>query len=1793
VGNFHSLCDENEAVFCLFPLHPGPCRRNRRQQQPAATQQSRSVPLRRTVLMSGGGEGERRAPAKKASGTVYGTPAAQRKAQGRATVGAPPAKSAPAKRTGTVYGTPAKKAAKAAKKAAKAAPRKAAPPRSRGAAADAGNAAQMLLSGSGSVDSRRYVQRLMQHVSAAREADARRNDGTTDEYNKMITKAALEIGRVLANEAGGSPVERRRLMGEIANIANDAMRTGDTRQIAALKRRLAGSRTASAYTREDRALALFGLQRVDPSMYGLPAFPLGPIHSFSHLECNLSVFCRNPLHPGPCKGWKGTLAKVAPGALKLIEEERKKKLAAKQKAIAAAKAAASKVVDKAKRGVDVDEHPNAKKKLAKATTAKILGVDEAKVADIEGKTKLSQKEMAWHAGKRADALLAANVAAGNLESKAARQKYRQFARAQILAALQADNETGATGPDSEYQKTIAKLSQGIAVGHAGKHVLGDTDESAELQSAVANAYDAAIQADVKNIQAGKPAINMKKLDKALKEIPGEPGETEHDVAVGQAVGHDYTPPANALPAGALTDEEADSLAKGAEGILKLTTTDPTTVANSKANAKKMAQTEGFADKQAAIINKTASNVAGVAMVQNVDGLDGFSPQGKKKFEKTLVAELEGMLTSGSDTPPAGSLAELVAMRKSGAISADEFHAEVQKKLKIKSKKLEAQKAAATAKPTGDATAPGAAGGGAGAGGLDKNQAAQSMYAEIDKVVYGEPMSPIEAKSLENALKAATTEAERDKVIKDFAAGKAKGAVAQMKAETGAGLNPAQQQALEGVVAAAIEVAMKNPDTAWNAKGLINNLKKKNAKDLEDFAEGVTPKQVQNAPTSTPGTAKLEPPSPATPPSAPAKPSAPAGSLASKATPEEQAGHITGKIAEAYEKLLPGQSPNADALSKSVSSLTQMIKAGANPDDKAADAAKALAKAWLAKKLGTASMPLLHQAALQDALAAEIYQGLTTGEFPKKGYLDSVSNPKGGLTKIKIKGKQAWQNGDGAGFGAKSSMPLLPKKSTKDEKLDAALDEAFGDDDTPTGPSQYNNSHALELKPKLVKHAAMNKTTEGGIAHAGVMAGASQEYEKALAAATSQDDVDAAVNKAAYKIAGAQAGSALGALDLELSDVEPDTLIKLANKLQADWAEALQADADVPAGAAAKLAQVMRDIKTKADEAQKANGFTPDGPAMKQYKAALLAAHVDMLAGDTTPTATAPGGGAGAGGTGTGVNPGAPAASATSKVSAFINKQKAAQAGQPGATPVVDKLTPGSPATAPPTPTPAAPNPTPALAPAGPAPDFKTMKKVGGQKGTNPGGTYETADGTRHYVKQQKTEAHARNEATASALYRAAGINVPGVHVGTGADGLSGTQTASAIVPGATPLNASNLAQHQAAIRRGFAVDAWLGNWDVAGATMDNIVIGEDGQPHRIDVGGSMLFRAQGAPKGAKFGDDVPEFDTLRDPNKNANAAKIFGGMTDAELIASLEQVEAVTPEQIEQIVAAGGMDKKTAATLIKRREALMKKLAALRAKQNQPEADVSGLGEEDTSKSLAEVKLAKTKKKQKILKPQGGYPISQVVVEGHEQSVAEYNAKVNAGLQKKEAAQAPVRMSKFTGSQNKALYNYTTTTGCNQINGHLRAGGGPTPPPSGTGSAGKRVAALDQAFEQARIPTAITTVRGFRGRDDTFGAGWNTNGRSLVGLEYRDPAYSSTSVNMSTARGFAGAGYDPRAVVVRIHMPVGSRAINLGGDGAHGHEAEILLNRGARFRVIADNGFQNGARHLDVELVCEHDDCAE
>jgi hypothetical protein len=70
----------------------------------------------------------------------------------------------------------------------------------------------------------------------------------------------------------------------------------------------------------------------------------------------------------------------------------------------------------------------------------------------------------------------------------------------------------------------------------------------------------------------------------------------------------------------------------------------------------------------------------------------------------------------------------------------------------------------------------------------------------------------------------------------------------------------------------------------------------------------------------------------------------------------------------------------------------------------------------------------------------------------------------------------------------------------------------------------------------------------------------------------------------------------------------------------------------------------------------------------------------------------------------------------------------------------------------------------------------------------------------------------------------------------------------------------------------------------------------------MDVGGSLLYRAQGGPKGTQFGDTVTEIDSLRDPSINASAAAVYGSMSDADIAESAKNLLNISDEDIDNIV---------------------------------------------------------------------------------------------------------------------------------------------------------------------------------------------------------------------------------------------------------------------------------------------------
>lgn len=124
------------------------------------------------------------------------------------------------------------------------------------------------------------------------------------------------------------------------------------------------------------------------------------------------------------------------------------------------------------------------------------------------------------------------------------------------------------------------------------------------------------------------------------------------------------------------------------------------------------------------------------------------------------------------------------------------------------------------------------------------------------------------------------------------------------------------------------------------------------------------------------------------------------------------------------------------------------------------------------------------------------------------------------------------------------------------------------------------------------------------------------------------------------------------------------------------------------------------------------------------------------------------------------------------------------------------------------------------------------------------------------------------------------------------------------------------------------------------------------------------------------------------------------------------------------------------------------------------------------------------------------------------------------------------------------------------------------------------VADIDAAMAASTLARETLMYRGVEDAGTMFGARLDGD---LTGLEWREDAYVSTSADRAMAEGFAATLGDS-GLVMRILTPKGTGAVQVSGLKL---EAEILLHRGMRFRVIRDRGRSpvDGLRHIDVEVL--------
>jgi hypothetical protein len=164
--------------------------------------------------------------------------------------------------------------------------------------------------------------------------------------------------------------------------------------------------------------------------------------------------------------------------------------------------------------------------------------------------------------------------------------------------------------------------------------------------------------------------------------------------------------------------------------------------------------------------------------------------------------------------------------------------------------------------------------------------------------------------------------------------------------------------------------------------------------------------------------------------------------------------------------------------------------------------------------------------------------------------------------------------------------------------------------------------------------------------------------------------------------------------------------------------------------------------------------------------------------------------------------------------------------------------------------------------------------------------------------------------------------------------------------------------------------------------------------------------------------------------------------------------------------------------------------------------------------------------------------------------------------------------------------------GAGQINGWLR-----TNPDHILYARRNGVNLIGDMIQKSPLEDDIVTYRGMRRAGRIFTP--EQQAGSLVGAEWTDKAFSSTSTNPEVGDHFASGAsssggvpipgqesrtqYAENPLVMRLMLRKGTGAIAL---GSWGYEAEILLNRDGRYRVVGDHGVDDGGvRRIDVEYI--------
>lgn len=433
------------------------------------------------------------------------------------------------------------------------------------------------------------------------------------------------------------------------------------------------------------------------------------------------------------------------------------------------------------------------------------------------------------------------------------------------------------------------------------------------------------------------------------------------------------------------------------------------------------------------------------------------------------------------------------------------------------------------------------------------------------------------------------------------------------------------------------------------------------------------------------------------------------------------------------------------------------------------------------------------------------------------------------------------------------------------------------------------------------------------------------------------------------------------------------------------------------------------------------------------------------------------------------------------------------------------------------------------------------QKTGSAQGSNDGGFYTGQDGIRRYVKFYSDPTQAAGEHLANQLYRDLGLPAARSELFRLEDGR--VAYASEILDNLGTLGDAFRVLPAAERKRlaeraldGFAADVLTANWDAAGLTADNMIHLADGSIIRIDNGGAMLSRAQGARKATAHLEPMAEWWMFFDgSNPGYSRLAAEAGITRAQEIPSLldqiERIQALRPKR-------GGWAK------------YLEKVQGLDGLDDADRAAMAALLEDRT------IKLAQKADNLRAIRRLDEIEAELAPELGDRYAAARWG---NATLR-------PARAN-LSAPEKDALYKYTGGD-YSAINRNLRGGGAPT-------AADKQ---RDAAIKRSKLPRDLVLYRGVNYCDPLTAL--VKDGAKSEGNTNTDLAFGSSSIFADVARNFASSG--SQSIVFRLLARKGLSGAWVEDFTQVGGELEVINPRNTTIRVLASR-FNAAANRWEVD----------